>query len=171
MKFDDENIRSLLTPRCSVKTSPGFSQKVMAEIETMASRQIRIFGWSLPRRAASIAAISLLAMCAVAAIAVFNYDTKVEEPTTVSIPDSIPLPPQPELPLLPLKYSDATLATILDDVAARYGCTVNYADSSKRDIRLHITIGNEATLKEAIEIINQFDNISVTLSDNIITVK
>lgn len=164
-------IKTLLTPKCDVRVSPGFSSRVMDAIEAHQRRHLRVLGWSINRKAAIAAASFAAVVCAAAAVTLYSAMETPVAPPAAAEPDTIVSISKPAPPQLPLKYSDARLSVILSDVADRYGCSVVYASTADKDIRLHLTIDSGASLEEAVKILNKFDDIDIDLSYNTLTVR
>lgn len=70
-----------------------------------------------------------------------------------------------------LYYDDAPLSQILDDVCQRYHCRVSYKNADLKNSRFHLTIPAEASLQAAIEMLNAFDEVKISLQGDTLIVE
>ncbi len=68
-------------------------------------------------------------------------------------------------------FDNTTLATILDDIGKYYGVKVFFADSEKKSTRLYFEWNQANSLDEVIDVLNSFNQITITRQDDTITVE
>ncbi|MDE6022099.1 MAG: DUF4974 domain-containing protein [Muribaculaceae bacterium] len=68
-------------------------------------------------------------------------------------------------------FKEETLGKILGDVADYYGASIEFKNEEAKDLRLHVKWDQGKTLAETIDMLNNFEHIDITLSDNNITVR
>ena len=77
----------------------------------------------------------------------------------------------PAKPVEIIVFKEETLGKILSDVADYYGASIEFKNEEAKDLRLHVKWDQGKTLAETIDILNNFEQIDITLSDNNITVR
>ena len=75
--------------------------------------------------------------------------------------------PQPETIL----FKGETLETILGDIAKYYGATVKFDQDASKSLQLSFEWNRALPLDEVVEQLNNFEQIDITLTDNVLTVK
>ena len=75
--------------------------------------------------------------------------------------------PQPETIL----FKGETLETILGDIAKYYGATVKFDQDASKSLQLYFEWNRALPLDEVVEQLNNFEQIDITLTDNVLTVK
>lgn len=78
--------------------------------------------------------------------------------------------PKDTLSLTPETFEDQPLSTILNRMAAFYHVKVVYRNDASRHVRLYFRWDKHQTLEQNISILNGFDRINITFSDNTLTV-
>ena len=63
-------------------------------------------------------------------------------------------------------FDNATLKTVLMNLAVHYNAEVEFRNSKSRNIRLHVQIDKGLSLQEAVELLNHFDKVNLKLTDN-----
>lgn len=69
----------------------------------------------------------------------------------------------------PIVY-DATLEEILKHISERNDCQIHYNNERVKELRFHLTMPSDFSLEETMKLINQFDNVELTLSNDTIFV-
>lgn len=92
--------------------------------------------------------------------------TPIEKPEAASTPtDTIPAKPQIKV------FNNAPLSEIAAEMGAYYHVGVAFADAKARSIRLYFEWNRAKSLDENIDILNSFSAITITRSDNTITIE
>ena len=135
------------------------------------------FGWM--KIAASFVGVLLVSGIAFAAIQIVRYaqqnTPKTEEvintpkPTNVTpadtlTTDTITVP-------RPIIYDNIPLEKMLPDIAAHYDTKVTFVNDEARQLRFRFVWNPQKGIDQVISDLNQFERLTVTLSDNQITVK
>lgn len=83
--------------------------------------------------------------------------------------DTIPAEttPQPET----IVFKGENLERILADMAGYYGVTVKYNQDAAKSLKLYFEWDQSLPLNEVVEQLNNFDQINITLTDKVLTVK
>ena len=68
-------------------------------------------------------------------------------------------------------FKEETLARILGDIARYYGANLEFKNEESKGLRLHMKWDQCKTLEETIELLNNFEQINITLIGNNITVE
>lgn len=89
--------------------------------------------------------------------------------TDIAPADTIPteVAPLPETIL----FKGETLETILSDIARYYGATVKFNQNAAKSLQLYFEWNQALPLNEVVEQLNNFEQINITLTDNVLTVK
>ena len=139
--------------------------------------QQQSFGWI--KIAASFIGILLVSGIAFAAIQIVRYaqqnTPKTEEvintpkPTNVTpadtlTTDTIAVP-------RPIIYDNIPLEKMLPDIATHYDTKVTFVNDEARQLRFRFVWNPQKGIDQVISDLNQFERLTVTLSDNQITVK
>ena len=139
--------------------------------------QQQSFGWM--KIAASFVGVLLVSGIAFAAIQIVRYaqqnTPKTEEvintpkPTNVTpadtlTTDTITVP-------RPIIYDNIPLEKMLPDIAAHYDTKVTFVNDEARQLRFRFVWNPQKGIDQVISDLNQFERLTVTLSDNQITVK
>ncbi len=187
----DPEVRELYEILCMTKSSviaDADSPDVDAEWQKFERRyksRPRILGWTFSRAAAIIICV-LTSLAAIAiGITVSNSiaDRRAEtEPQQTAEPNS-----QSDAPATYEGITTATtdtvttsgetvvfeneqLETIMSAIAGRYGVQLNYADPSAAQLRLFFRWKPSMPIDEVVERLNSFEQINITLKDNILTI-
>ena len=134
--------------------------------------------------AAVLAIVGTLAVVA-ATIGVTHYigtqkdlaqtqQTEQQEQTAVAKTDIAPADTIPtEVAPLPetILFKGETLETILSDIARYYGTTVKFNQNAAKSLQLYFEWNQALPLNEVVEQLNNFEQIDITLTDNVLTVK
>ncbi len=72
---------------------------------------------------------------------------------------------------LPIMYQNEELQTIMNDISARYGVNVVYKKHKARTMRLYLQLSPDMSLDDVVRVMNHFENLSVTLSDDELIVR
>ncbi len=83
--------------------------------------------------------------------------------------DTIPAEetPQPET----IVFKGESLETILADIAGYYGATVKFNKDAAKSLKLYFEWNRSLPLNEVVEQLNNFEQIDITLTDKVLTVK
>lgn len=68
-------------------------------------------------------------------------------------------------------FKEETLGKILSVVAEYYGASIEFKNEEAKELRLHVKWDQGKSLAETIDMLNNFEQIDITLSDNNITVQ
>lgn len=139
------------------------------------------------RQVAAAASIVILAGLAVGAGITIHRKTipENENPTGIdTVPTLVTKTPVPEIyddtataKELPMPgqglevFENQRLDSILTRIAAIHACRVEYLPEANRELRLYFKWEKDDALEDVVEMLNTFDQINLTLHDNIITVK
>lgn len=69
------------------------------------------------------------------------------------------------------EYRDATLETVIGDIATYYNREVNYADKDVRSVRIYTKWNQAESLEATIEKLNHFEKFTISIEDNKIIVR
>ena len=78
--------------------------------------------------------------------------------------EKVPLPPT-------ILFKGETLETILADIAKYYGVSVKFNQDASKSLQLYFEWNQALPLNEVVEQVNNFEQINITLTDNVLTVK
>ena len=135
------------------------------------------FGWI--KIAASFVGVLLVSGIAFAAIQIVRYaqqhTPKTEEvintpkpanvtPTDTLTTDTIATPQ-------PIIYDNIPLEKMLPEIAAHYDANVTFVNDEARQLRFRFVWNPQKGIDQVVSDLNQFERLTVTLSDNQITVK
>lgn len=89
--------------------------------------------------------------------------------TDIAPADTIPaeVAPLPETIL----FKGESLETILADIAKYYGASVKFNQDAAKSLQLYFEWNQALPLNEVVEQLNNFEQINITLTDNVLTVK
>lgn len=89
--------------------------------------------------------------------------------TDIAPADTIPaeVAPLPETIL----FKGESLETILADIANYYGASVKFNHDTAKSLQLYFEWNQALPLNEVVEQLNNFEQINITLTDNVLTVK
>ncbi len=165
------------------------SEEVEQEFKRFASERLRrrSFGPLSLRQVAAAASIVILAGLAVGAGITIHRKTITENenatgndtaPALVantSVPEiygDTATAKEPPVPGQGLEvFENQRLDSILTRIAAIHTCRVEYLPEANRELRLYFKWEKDDALEDVVEMLNTFDQINLTLHDNIITVK
>ena len=103
-----------------------------------------------------------------------TQQTEQQEQTAVAKTDIAPADTIPtEVAPLPetILFKGETLETILSDIARYYGTTVKFNQNAAKSLQLYFEWNQALPLNEVVEQLNNFEQINITLTDNVLTVK
>lgn len=103
-----------------------------------------------------------------------TQQTEQQEQTAVAKTDIAPADTIPtEVAPLPetILFKGETLETILSDIARYYGVTVKFNQDAAKSLQLYFEWNQALPLNEVVEQLNNFEQINITLTDNVLTVK
>ena len=103
-----------------------------------------------------------------------TQQTEQQEQTAVAKTDIAPADTIPtEVAPLPetILFKGETLETILSDIARYYGATVKFNQNAAKSLQLYFEWNQALPLNEVVEQLNNFEQINITLTDNVLTVK
>ncbi len=126
------------------------------------------------RVAVACIAVVLVSGLSFAAVNVVKHFTRAErgEQTTatemqdVVSPTSVEDEPADTVATPPIMYENVELQTIMNDIAGRYGVNVVYKKHKVRTMRLYLQLSPDMSLDDVVSVMNHFENLSVTLSDD-----
>ena len=75
------------------------------------------------------------------------------------------------IPLQPIVFEDTSLKTIVDAIAAYYHVDVKVLNPVSTHIRLYFKWDRQCNLQQNIELLNAFDRVKVSYSDNTLTIE
>lgn len=137
----------------------------------------------------NVAAVVLALICTIAVVAatigVTHYigarqelaqtqQTEQQEQTVVANTDIAPTDtiPVEKVPLpQTILFKGETLETILADIAKYYGVSVKFNQDASKSLQLYYEWNQALPLNEVVEQVNNFEQINITLTDNVLTVK
>lgn len=165
------------------------SEEVEQEFKRFASERLRrrSFGPLSLRQVAAAASIVILAGLAVGAGITIHRKTITENENATgndTAPALVANTSAPEIygdtatakePPVPGQglevFENQRLDSILTRIAAIHTCRVEYLPEANRELRLYFKWEKDDALEDVVEMLNTFDQINLTLHDNIITVK
>lgn len=103
-----------------------------------------------------------------------TQQTEQQEQTAVAKTDIAPADTIPtEVAPLPetILFKGETLETILSYIARYYGATVKFNQNAAKSLQLYFEWNQALPLNEVVEQLNNFEQINITLTDNVLTVK
>lgn len=103
-----------------------------------------------------------------------TQQTEQQEQTVVANTDIAPTDtiPVEKVPLpQTILFKGETLETILADIARYYGATVKFNQNAAKSLQLYFEWNQALPLNEVVEQLNNFEQINITLTDNVLTVK
>ena len=137
--------------------------------------------WNKPgfinKTAAVIVAICLISGIAYAAVALIHHPSTPEKTETV-----VPAPSQSQSTPVPGKsassvrvpivktYEDASLATIVSDIAATFDKQQAYRSDKAKTLRLYFRLDTRRGIEKNIEELNTFENINIEIKGDTIVV-
>ena len=68
-------------------------------------------------------------------------------------------------------FKGENLETILADIARYYGASVKFNQDAAKSLQLYFEWNQALPLNEVVEQLNNFEQINITLTDNVLTVK
>ncbi len=164
-------------------------EEVEQEFKRFASERLRrrSFGPLSLRQVAAAASIVILAGLAVGAGITIHRKTITENENATgndTVPALVANTSVPEIygdtataKELPMPgqglevFENQRLDSILTRIAAIHACRVEYLPEANRELRLYFKWEKDEALEDVVEMLNTFDQINLTLHDNIITVK
>ncbi len=159
------------------------SEEVEQEFKRFASESLRrrSFGPLSLRQVAAAASIVILAGLAVGAGITIHRKTITENENAPALVANTSVPEiygdtatakEPPVPGQGLEvFENQRLDSILTRIAAIHTCRVEYLPEANRELRLYFKWEKDDALEDVVEMLNTFDQINLTLHDNIITVK
>ena len=103
-----------------------------------------------------------------------TQQTEQQEQTAVAKTDIAPADtiPVEKVPLpQTILFKGETLETILADIAKYYGVSVKFNQDASKSLQLYFEWNQALPLNEVVEQVNNFEQINITLTDNVLTVK
>lgn len=103
-----------------------------------------------------------------------TQQTEQQEQTAVAKTDIAPADTIPtEVAPLPetILFKGESLETILADIAKYYGASVKFNQDAAKSLQLYFEWNQALPLNEVVEQLNNFEQINITLSDKVLTVK
>ena len=137
--------------------------------------------WNKPgfinKTAAVIVAICLISGITYAAVALIHHPSTPEKTeTVVSAPSQSPSTPVPgkhassvRVPIVKT-YEDASLATIVSDIAATFDKQQAYRSDKAKTLRLYFRLDTRRGIEKNIEELNTFENINIEIKGDTIVV-
>ena len=137
--------------------------------------------WNKPgfinKTAAVIVAICLISGITYAAVALIHHPSTPEKTETVapapSISTSTPVPDKSassvRVPIVKT-YEDASLATIVSDIAATFDKQQAYRSDKAKTLRLYFRLDTRRGIEKNIEELNTFENINIEIKGDTIVV-
>ena len=159
------------------------SEEGEQEFKRFASERLRrrSFGPLSLRQVAAAASIVILAGLAVGAGITIHRKTITENENAPALVANTSVPEiygdtatakEPPVPGQGLEvFENQRLDSILTRIAAIHTCRVEYLPEANRELRLYFKWEKDDALEDVVEMLNTFDQINLTLHDNIITVK
>ena len=135
------------------------------------------FGWM--KIAASFIGVLLVSGIALAAIQIVRYaqqnTPKTEEvintPKPANVTPTDTLTTDTIATSQPIIYDNIPLEKMLPEIAAHYDANVTFVNDEARQLRFRFVWNPQKGIDQVISGLNQFERLTVTLSDNQITVK
>ncbi|MEE0906917.1 MAG: DUF4974 domain-containing protein [Muribaculaceae bacterium] len=103
-----------------------------------------------------------------------TQQTEQQEQTVVANTDIAPTDtiPVEKVPLpQTILFKGETLETILADIAKYYGVSVKFNQDASKSLQLYFEWNQALPLNEVVEQVNNFEQINITLTNNVLTVK
>ena len=137
--------------------------------------------WNKPgfinKTAAVIVAICLISGITYAAVALIHHPSTPEKTETVApAPSQSPSSPVPDksassvrVPIVKT-YEDASLATIVSDIAATFDKQQAYRSDKAKTLRLYFRLDTRRGIEKNIEELNTFENINIEIKGDTIVV-
>ncbi len=131
------------------------------------------------RVAVACIAVLLVSGLSFAAVNVVKHFTKAErgeQATTTEVQEVVsPTSADDELTdtvvTPPIMYENVELQTIMNDIAERYGVSVAYRDDKARTMRFYLQLSPDMPLDDVVSVMNHFENLCVTRSDDALIVQ
>ena len=135
------------------------------------------FGWM--KIAASFVGVLLVSGIAFAAIQIVRYaqqhTPKTEEVINTTKPASTTpadtLPTDTTAVSQPVIYDNIPLEKMLSEIAAHYDAKVSFVNDEARGLRFHFVWNPQKGIGQVVSDLNQFERLTVTLKDDVITVE
>ena len=135
------------------------------------------FGWM--KIAASFVGIMLVSGIAFAAIQIVRYaqqhTPKTEEvintPKPANTTPSDTLPTDTTAVSQPIIYDNIPLEKMLSEIAAHYDAKVTFVNDEARGLRFRFVWNPQKGIGQVVSDLNQFERLTVTLKDDVITVE
>ena len=135
------------------------------------------FGWM--KIAASFVGIMLVSGIAFAAIQIVRYaqrhTPKTEEvintPKPANITPADTLPTDTTAVLQPIIYDNIPLEKMLSEISAHYDAKVTFVNDEARGLRFRFVWNPQKGIGQVVSDLNQFERLTVTLKDDVITVE
>ena len=135
------------------------------------------FGWM--KIAASFVGVLLVSGIAFAAIQIVRYaqqhTPKTEEvintPKPANTPPSDTLPTDTTAVSQPVIYDNIPLEKMLSEIAAHYDAKVTFVNDEARGLRFRFVWNPQKGIGQVVSDLNQFERLTVTLKDDVITVE
>lgn len=129
----------------------------------------------------AIAIVSFTAMAAIVGIGIHHLnsreataaemDTIAETEIVTSKPDSIKLIEDDKRKTVKIVvFDNEPFETIIDEIAAYYGCKVIYNEQTNRSLRLYFRWYQSISIEEVVERLNNFEQIHIAVKDKTITI-
>ena len=96
---------------------------------------------------------------------------QAERKTVSDSLNRVPLHKTDSIPLQPIVFEDTSLKTIVDAMAAYYHVDVKVLNPVSTHIRLYFKWDRQCSLQQNIELLNAFDRVKVSYSDNTLTIE
>ena len=137
--------------------------------------------WNKPgfinKTAAVIVAICLISGITYAAVALIHHPSTPEKTeTVVPAPSQSPSSPVPDksassvrVPIVKT-YEDASLATIVSDIAATFDKQQAYRSDKAKTLRLYFRLDTRRGIEKNIEELNTFENINIEIKGDTLVV-
>ena len=134
---------------------------------------------SFKKIAASFIGVLLVSGIAFAAIHIMRQYQKqdsTQTADTTAVANSSPFTLHSSLPedtviVQPVIYDNISLEKMLPEIAAHYDAQVIFADDEVRELRFRFVWNPQQGIDQVIRDLNQFEHVTVTLNDNLITVE
>lgn len=196
--LDDEETRelyNLMSKTADALTETG-EPDIDAEWERFATRQPHpakrpgmfphIAKLFTSRKVAAImtVAVSIAAIAATVAVTYSLVSPKAEQQEQVMVETAVFRPRQiageykdsiaSQIPVgesVTVIFKNESFGNMISRIAEYYGATVEYSNESAKDLRLYFQWDQQQTLNEIVDQLNNFEQISLKLADNTITVK
>lgn len=171
--------RLIISERLKVKSEEGLARQPEGESQFATAHLAVQPHSSLQKIAASVIGVLLISGISFAAIHMARQQQKAET-TQVSdtmaaahpkLPAVTPRPSGDTIAVQPVTYNNIPLEKMLQEIAAHYDVKVRFLNEEARGLRFRFVWNPQQGIDQVVSDLNQFERLTVTLKDNVVTVE